>query len=605
MAIAYDSSVKIFALPGASTGEDLTIASVSNRYLFVLTDIATAVSYDGVSLTKLNTHTITSNAGFNYVPTISVWGLANPSVGTHEVLVTVPSGSQTDTAIAVCYNGVDPVAAEAYAVNQTNGNRVSQQTDSIFTLTDNAWVATFIKGVDNLGRNFTAGAGTTLRQTESTGTNNNAAGILDSNGAKTPTGSYSLVTNWSSGTGWFSSIMYSLKPYITATFSGPSSGNVNSASTNFTVTPDVAVNGTITITPSGTGSTGLSPIVLTFSNSATPQTFTITPTTAGSITLTMTNGCGINNAAPLTYTANAVVPGAPVIGTAIPGNTTASVAFSAPSTNGGATITNYTATSSPGSFTGTGASSPIIVTGLTNGVAYTFTVTATNSAGTGPASSASNSVTPYVAATSYTLTGPSSGNVRSASTNFTVTPNAVYFGTITITPSGAGSEGLSPIVFTFNGSATPQTFTITPLESGLITLTGTNSNGLSNPSALNYTANAVVPLAPSISAVIPGIREITVGVAAPTNDGGSNITMYTVYCSNGQTKTLVDEGQVTFSDLNPEDSYTFYANCTNSIGVSANSATSDAVSPQDESARIYNNAPKFNLDSGVGNVLSF
>lgn len=87
-------------------------------------------------------------------------------------------------------------------------------------------------------------------------------------------------------------------------------------------------------------------------------------------------------------------PGAPTIGTATGGDTTASVAFTAPANAGSAAITSYTATSSPGGFTGTGSSSPITVSGLTNGTAYTFTVTATNGAGTGPASAASNSVTP-------------------------------------------------------------------------------------------------------------------------------------------------------------------------------------------------------------------
>jgi len=90
-------------------------------------------------------------------------------------------------------------------------------------------------------------------------------------------------------------------------------------------------------------------------------------------------------------------PGAPTIGTAT--NTGAggavSVAFTAPTFAGlPAVITSYTVTSSPGGLTGTGASSPITVSGLTNGTAYTFTVTATNSSGTGPASAASNSVTP-------------------------------------------------------------------------------------------------------------------------------------------------------------------------------------------------------------------
>ena len=91
------------------------------------------------------------------------------------------------------------------------------------------------------------------------------------------------------------------------------------------------------------------------------------------------------------------VPAAPTIGTATTaGSGSVSVAFTAPANIGSSAITSYTATSSPGAFTGTGASSPVTVSGLTNGTAYTFTVKATNGAGTGPASAASNSVTPVV-----------------------------------------------------------------------------------------------------------------------------------------------------------------------------------------------------------------
>jgi hypothetical protein len=95
-----------------------------------------------------------------------------------------------------------------------------------------------------------------------------------------------------------------------------------------------------------------------------------------------------------TATIAGTVPGAPTIGTATAGNAQAAVSFTAPAVTGGPAITSYTATSSPGGFTASGASSPLTVTGLTNGTAYTFTVTATNSIGTGSASSASNSVTP-------------------------------------------------------------------------------------------------------------------------------------------------------------------------------------------------------------------
>lgn len=89
----------------------------------------------------------------------------------------------------------------------------------------------------------------------------------------------------------------------------------------------------------------------------------------------------------------ATVPGAPTIGTATAGNLSASVAFSAPSSDGGSSVTSYSATSSPGGLSNTGSSSPMVIAGLTQGTSYTFVVTATNVIGTGPASAPSNSIT--------------------------------------------------------------------------------------------------------------------------------------------------------------------------------------------------------------------
>lgn len=93
----------------------------------------------------------------------------------------------------------------------------------------------------------------------------------------------------------------------------------------------------------------------------------------------------------------ATVPNAPTIGTATAtGPTTATVTYTAPAYDGGATIISYTAVSSPGGITGTlsqAGSGTITVSGLTAATSYTFTVYATNSVGNSASSAASNSIT--------------------------------------------------------------------------------------------------------------------------------------------------------------------------------------------------------------------
>jgi hypothetical protein len=90
----------------------------------------------------------------------------------------------------------------------------------------------------------------------------------------------------------------------------------------------------------------------------------------------------------------ATAPGAPTAVSAnATGQTTATVSFTAPVSNGGSAITSYTVSSSPGGITATGSISPITVSGLTASTTYTFTVTATNAAATSIASAASTSVT--------------------------------------------------------------------------------------------------------------------------------------------------------------------------------------------------------------------
>lgn len=149
---------------------------------------------------------------------------------------------------------------------------------------------------------------------------------------------------------------------------------------------------TVTSSPGGyTATSSTSPIVVSGLNGGTGYTFTVTATNAAGTS----DASGSSNQA----TTDTRISDAPSIGTATAGFEQATITFTAPAHDGGAAITSYVATSSPGGIRGTVSgpgSGEITVTGLTNGVDYTFTVTAVNENGTSAPSSASNSVTPNV-----------------------------------------------------------------------------------------------------------------------------------------------------------------------------------------------------------------
>lgn len=130
------------------------------------------------------------------------------------------------------------------------------------------------------------------------------------------------------------------------------------------------------------------------------------------------------------YQASIVLPGynplkvanAPTIGTAtVASGTSVSVTFTAPACIGGGAISTYTVFANCGIKATTGASSPLVVTGLTAGTAYTFKTIATNAYGPSYPSAASNSVTPPTAGQqAYTCSGTYSWVAPSGVTSVSV-----------------------------------------------------------------------------------------------------------------------------------------------------------------------------------------
>ncbi len=221
------------------------------------------------------------------------------------------------------------------------------------------------------------------------------------------------------------------------------------------------------------------------------------------------------------------VPGAPTGVTATAGDSSATVSWNRPA-DGGAPISSYTVTATPGGKTTTVSGSPPVtsatLTGLANGTSYTFTVTATNRVGTGPPSAPSNAVTPNgvpnsvpsaptgVTATAGDTTAdvtwtPPTSNGGSAITTYTVTANpGPASATVTGSPPATSATVtglLNGVAYTFTvtatnavgtGPASDPSNSVTPSTGGQCGPPGAPRYDLSAPpSALSVDATPTVP----------------------------------------------------------------------------------------------------------------
>ncbi|KRC17552.1 hypothetical protein ASE31_29195 [Acidovorax sp. Root217] len=120
------------------------------------------------------------------------------------------------------------------------------------------------------------------------------------------------------------------------------------------------------------------------------------------------------------------LPDAPTATAATAGNAQATVAWTAPASNGGSPITGYTVTGTPGGTCTVAAAAPrtCTITTLTNGTPYTFTVRATNAVGDSLPSLASAPVTPtapVVVAPPAEDPGPTSTTINTPGSTTTIT----------------------------------------------------------------------------------------------------------------------------------------------------------------------------------------
>lgn len=304
----------------------------------------------------------------------------------------------------------------------------------------------------------------------------------------------------------------------------------------------------------------------------------LTNGTAYTFTVTARNvaGTGPASAPSTSLTPRPAVPGAPTGVTGSAGAGSVAVSWKPPASQGGAPITLYTVTASPGGKSCTATGTSCTVSGLTNGTAYTFRVTAKNSAGTGPASDPSAAVTPR------TVPGAPTGATATLSN-----------GKVTITWSAPASNGGAPILGyrVATSGSTVCTWTSGPLactwgsmvagSSYTFTVAAQNSAGLGPDSAATSPiVLRVPPGAPSRVTGVAGNEQATVSWAAPSSTGGAPITEYTATASpGGQTCKTSGALTCTVTGLTNGVSYVFSVTATNSAGTGPPSAASGVVIP--------------------------
>ena len=361
------------------------------------------------------------------------------------------------------------------------------------------------------------------------------------------------------------------------TWTDPSS-NGGATITSYVVTPYIG---------------GAAQTAQSFSSSATSGTVTgLTNGTTYTFTVAAINSAGESAQSAASNSVTPVTtPGAPTIGTATGGNASATVTWTAPASNGGATITSYVVTpyTSVGNVAQTAqtfnsAATTETVSGLTNGTAYYFKVAAINSVGTGNQSGSSNSVTPMTVPGAPTMGSVTSGNTTvtvnwtapasnggSPITSYVVTP---YIG------------GLAQIAQSFSSSATSGMVTgLTNGTSYTFTVAAINSVGESNQSGSSSSViPATTPGAPTIGTATSGNASASLTWTAPASNGGSAITGYVVtpYLNGttAQTAQTFNSAAATETVTGLSNSpYTFKVAAINIVGTGPQSAASNSVTP--------------------------
>lgn len=349
--------------------------------------------------------------------------------------------------------------------------------------------------------------------------------------------------------------------------------------------------------------------------SATANTYTLTSSDVGATirsAVSKTNAAGTSVAYSTASSAILpLAPGDPTLTGVTAGNGQLSVAFTAPSSNGGGTITGYHYSLDGGNNWVTNASissGPFIISGLLNGTMYTIALRAVNAAGYGassgtiagtPFSSPVNSVVPALAGT------PRIGSALTMSSGTWSTNGSAFTASSQQWQRNSGS-GWSNIP-----GETASTYLVTSSDLGAqIRASVTKTNAAGTTVAYSTSTSAVVvtaPDAPTISNVVIGSSQLTFTATPGVLDGGAAATLE--YSLDGSTWIALSpqaQNIYTVGGLVNGVNYTIQLRATNSAGstLAAASQSGTPVAPVVPSTTVLRQSPIVSVTPAPASTVS-
>jgi hypothetical protein len=325
---------------------------------------------------------------------------------------------------------------------------------------------------------------------------------------------------------------------------------------------------TIEYTPSG----GSPATVNTGSNSTSYNLDGLTGGTTYSVRARAVNAVGSGGYSTAATASPVSAPGAPTSLQGTIGNGSVALSWTAPASDGGSAITNYTVEYTPSggsAVTVTAASSPYTLPSLTNGTSYSIRVAANNAVGRGSYTTAITRTPATVPASVVNVTvtsGTASGRLALSWTAPSSNGgSAVTSYTIEYTPSGGSAV-------TVNTGSAATSYNLDGLTNG--TLYGVRVRAVNSVGSGGYSDSfsgtpATVPGSPTSLAGTVGNGSVALSWTAPTSNGGSAITNYTVeYTPSGGSAVTVTAASspYTLTGLTNGTSYSIRVAANNAVG---------------------------------------